>query len=68
VLAPAIGDMKKVGGKYLLEYTDPKTLALQIKRAISSNFDPYDIRKLAIGYDWNSIADRLQELMNGLLN
>jgi glycosyltransferase involved in cell wall biosynthesis len=68
VLAPAIGDMKRVGGRYLLEYTDRKSLALQIKRAISSDFDPYDVRKLVVDYDWNSIADKLQAFMRGLLD
>jgi glycosyltransferase involved in cell wall biosynthesis len=68
VFAPAMGDMKRVGGRYLLEYTDPKTLALQIKKAMYSDFDPYDIRKLALEYDWNSLARELEVFMSKLLN
>jgi len=67
VFAPPMKELKKVGGKYLLEYTSPKSLASQIKKAISSDYDPEEIRKPILGYDWDIIADKLEVLMQELL-
>jgi glycosyltransferase involved in cell wall biosynthesis len=67
VFAPPMRELEKVGGKYLLTYTSPKSLALQIKRTLSSSFDPQEVRRSVFGYDWNDIADRLEVLMQGLL-
>lgn len=67
VFAPPMRELKKVGGKYLLAYTSSKSLASQIKRAISSSFDAQEVRGSILDYDWNNIADRLEVLMQGLL-
>jgi len=67
VFAPPIRELIKVGGEYLLPYTSPRTLALQIRKAISSNYNPDEIRKSVLNYDWNIIADRLETLMQELV-
>ena len=67
VFAPPMRELIKVGGEYLLPYTSPKTLALQIRKAISSNYNPDEIRKSVLNYDWNIIADRLETLMQELV-
>ncbi len=67
VFAPPLRELKKVGGKYLLAYTSPKSLASQIKKAISSDYDPEEIRKPILSYDWDIIADKLEVLMQELL-
>jgi glycosyltransferase involved in cell wall biosynthesis len=67
VFAPPLKELKKVCGEYLFTYTSPKSLALQIKRAISSEYDPVEIRKCVLGYDWSLIADKLEFLMKELL-
>jgi len=67
VFAPPMRELIKVGGEYLLPYTSPRTLALQIRKAISSNYNPDEIRKSVLNYDWNIIADRLETLMQELV-
>jgi len=67
VFAPPMRELIKVGGEYLLPYTSPKTLALQIRKAISSNYNPDEIRKSVLNYDWNIITDRLETLMQELV-
>jgi glycosyltransferase involved in cell wall biosynthesis len=67
VFAPPMRELIKVGGEYLLPYTSPKTLALQIRKAISSNYNPDEIRKSVLNYDWNIITDKLETLMQKLV-
>lgn len=68
VFAPPLRELTKVGGEYLLAYTSPKSLASQIKNAISSEYDPEEIRGSILSYDWDIIADKLEVLMQGLLS
>ncbi|NVM31832.1 MAG: hypothetical protein HWN65_23535, partial [Candidatus Helarchaeota archaeon] len=67
VFAPPMRELKKVGGEHLLAYTSPKSLASKIKKAISSDYDPEEIRKSVLGYDWDIITDKLEVLMQELL-
>lgn len=67
VFAPQMRELKKVGGRYLLAYNSPKSLAFQIKNAISLNYDPEEIRGSVLSYDWDIIADKLEVLMQELL-
>jgi len=67
VFAPPLRELTKVGGEYLLTYTSPKSLASQIKSAISSEYDFEEIRKSVLSYDWDIIADKLEVLMQELL-
>jgi glycosyltransferase involved in cell wall biosynthesis len=66
VFAPPLRELVRVGGRYLLGYTSPKSLALQIKKAIASNYDSEEIRKSVLSYDWNIIAEKLDACMHGL--
>ena len=59
VFAPPLRELMKVGKGYLLGYTSPRSLALQIKKAIASNYDSEEIRKSVLSYDWNLIAEKL---------
>jgi glycosyltransferase involved in cell wall biosynthesis len=67
VFAPQMRELKKVGGRYLLAYNSPKSLAFQIKNAISLNYDPEEIRGSVLSYDWDIIADKLEVLMQELI-
>ena len=67
VFAPQMMEMKKVGGRFLLPYSNPESLAFQIKNAISENYDPEEIRRSVLCYDWNIIAEKLEVFMQELI-
>jgi glycosyltransferase involved in cell wall biosynthesis len=67
VFAPQFRELQRVGGKYLLAYSSPKSLAAQIMKALSSDYDPVEIRESILSYDWNILADRVEVFMQELL-
>jgi glycosyltransferase involved in cell wall biosynthesis len=67
VFAPAMRELRKVGGKFLLEYNSPKTLAVQMKKALSTDYDSKAIHESVRDYDWGAIAGNLELLMEELI-
>lgn len=68
VIAPPMRELRKVGGKYLLEYNSPKMLALQIRKVMSLKYDPKEMHESVRNYDWNTIAGHLELLMQELIS
>ena len=67
VFAPPLDELRRVGGKNLFGYTSPESLALQIKKAISTDYDTEEIRRSVLGYDWGLIANKLEGYMHKLI-
>ncbi len=66
VLAPPLPELTRVGGKYVFCYRTPKEFVTQVKRILGSDADPTNAREVALKYDWNKIATRLDETLQQL--